>query len=164
MELRACTGAEVRPAPPTIPDPSATDRTTPSKHGPHPREYIVAKQQVLRACVRERRQMAYAAGETAFEYRPPAEHSGAGVALPAVGRASRAAPAQRRADGGLPVLRWHCLRSAAAVARDRRGWGRSGRLPRAPAAPPDRSRTCAGRGAPASPSADVVRVGIPGRW
>ena len=73
MELRACTGAEVRPETPPIPDPSATDRTTPSKHGPHPREYIVAKQQVLRACIRERRQMACAAGETAFQYRPPAE-------------------------------------------------------------------------------------------
>lgn len=42
-------------------------------HGPHTREYIAAKQKVLRACIRQRRQMPYAAGEPAFEYRPPAE-------------------------------------------------------------------------------------------
>ena len=40
------------------------------EHGPHTREYIVAKQKVLRACIRERRQMPYAAPETAFDYRP----------------------------------------------------------------------------------------------
>ena len=43
------------------------------EHGPYTREYVVAKQKVLRACIRERRQMRYAAGETSFEYRPPAE-------------------------------------------------------------------------------------------
>ena len=42
------------------------------EHGPHTREYIVAKQKVLRACIRERRQVPYAAGETSFQYRPPA--------------------------------------------------------------------------------------------
>lgn len=42
-------------------------------HGPHTREYIAAKQKVLRACIRQRRRMPYAAGEPAFEYRPPAE-------------------------------------------------------------------------------------------
>ena len=41
------------------------------------REYIVAKQKVLRACIRERRQMPYAAPETAFDYRPaPAQDKG----------------------------------------------------------------------------------------
>ena len=43
------------------------------EHGPYTREYIVAKQKVLRACIRERRQVPYAAGETSFEYQPPAE-------------------------------------------------------------------------------------------
>ena len=47
------------------------------EHGPHTREYIVAKQKVLRACIRERRQMPYAAPETAFDYRPaPAQDKG----------------------------------------------------------------------------------------
>ena len=43
------------------------------EHGPYTREYVAAKQKVLRACIRERRQVPYAAGETPFEYRPPAE-------------------------------------------------------------------------------------------
>ena len=43
------------------------------EHGPYTREYVVAKQKVLRACIRKRRQMPYAASETSFEYRPPAE-------------------------------------------------------------------------------------------
>lgn len=42
-------------------------------HGPHTREYVTAKQKVLRACIRERSRMPYAAGETPFDYRPPAE-------------------------------------------------------------------------------------------
>ena len=43
------------------------------EHGPYTREYVAAKQKVLRACIRKRRQVPYAAGETPFEYRPPAE-------------------------------------------------------------------------------------------
>ena len=44
------------------------------EHGPHNHEYITAKQKVLRACLRERRAMPYAAAEAGFDYRPPAAH------------------------------------------------------------------------------------------
>ena len=42
------------------------------EHGPYTHEYIIAKQKVLRACLRERRTMPYAAAEAGFDYRPPA--------------------------------------------------------------------------------------------
>ena len=41
------------------------------EHGPFTREYVVAKQKVLRACLRERRTTPYAADEAPFDYRPP---------------------------------------------------------------------------------------------
>lgn len=41
------------------------------EHGPFTREYVAAKQKVLRACLRERRATPYAAAETPFDYRPP---------------------------------------------------------------------------------------------
>ena len=44
------------------------------QHGPHTHDYITAKQKVLRACLRERRTMPYAAAEAGFDYRPPAAH------------------------------------------------------------------------------------------
>ena len=44
------------------------------QHGPHNHEYIAAKQKVLRACIRERRTMPYAAAEAGFDYRPPPAH------------------------------------------------------------------------------------------
>ena len=44
------------------------------EHGPFNHEYIIAKQKVLRACLRERRTMPYAAAEAGFDYRPPAAH------------------------------------------------------------------------------------------
>ena len=44
------------------------------EHGPFNHEYITAKQKVLRACLRERRTMPYAAAEAGFDYRPPAAH------------------------------------------------------------------------------------------
>ena len=42
------------------------------EHGPFNHEYIIAKQKVLRACIRERGTMPYAAAEAGFDYRPPA--------------------------------------------------------------------------------------------
>ena len=44
------------------------------QHGPHTHDYIAAKQKVLRACLRERRTMPYAAAEAGFDYRPPTAH------------------------------------------------------------------------------------------
>ena len=44
------------------------------EHGPFNHEYITAKQKVLRACIRERRTMPYAAAEAGFDYRPPPAH------------------------------------------------------------------------------------------
>jgi ectoine hydroxylase-related dioxygenase (phytanoyl-CoA dioxygenase family) len=41
------------------------------EHGPYTHEYIIAKQKVLRACLRERRTVPYAADEAPFDYRPP---------------------------------------------------------------------------------------------
>ena len=43
------------------------------EYGPHTREYIIAKQKVLRAAIRFRQQMAFASSEKSFEYNPPAE-------------------------------------------------------------------------------------------
>ena len=41
------------------------------EHGPFTREYVIAKQKVLRACLRERRTTPYGADEAPFDYRPP---------------------------------------------------------------------------------------------
>ncbi|WP_127580085.1 phytanoyl-CoA dioxygenase family protein [Paenibacillus koleovorans] len=40
------------------------------EHGPHTREYLPLKQQVLLHCLDRRREASYAAGERPFEYRP----------------------------------------------------------------------------------------------
>ena len=41
------------------------------EHGPFTREYVIAKQKVLRACLGERRTTPYGADEAPFDYRPP---------------------------------------------------------------------------------------------
>ena len=38
----------------------------------HTHEYIIAKQKILRSCIRERKQMSYGAEEEIFNYSPPA--------------------------------------------------------------------------------------------